>query len=161
MKNMLYIAVLVFFFGCASSKKTTSESKEVTKTLTFTEETKLDTIVFIPAEKASLFIPINRLKVSENTEPKVFTKQNGRATITAKLDATGINITGSCDSIAKQLSIYKKRVKQYQFSEKELKSKEKEKKGYTFFQLLLSLIAVAITAFVAGYFTQKFKFKIL
>lgn len=161
MKKLIYIAFLILFFNCASKKTTTSETKEVVKTHTVTEEIKLDTTLFIPGEKATLFIPNSDLILPENTKQKVFTKQSGRASVTAKIGAKGINVSANCDSIAKQLSFYKKKVTQYQVAETETKTKEKEKKGYTFFELILYLIAVAITAFVAGYFTHKLKFKTL
>jgi subtilase family serine protease len=157
MKKVLIILLLFGFFGCKSTKKTVTSSREKVQTLTITNEIKLDTTIFIPGEKVSLFIPIEKANKFSQVNPKVYTQKNGRATVSVKIDSTGITATSSCDSIAQQLQFYKKQVKELKLLVKDAKVAQTEKKGFSFFQLILYITAFAIVSFVAGYLIKTFK----
>ena len=155
MKKVLIILLLFGFFGCKSTKKTVTSSREKVQTLTITNEIKLDTTIFIPGEKVSLFIPIEKVKI--DATPTIFKQKSGRATVTVQIDSTGITATSSCDSIAQQLQFYKKLTKELRLEIKDTKLTKTEKKGFGFLELILYITAFAIVSFVAGYLIKTFK----
>jgi hypothetical protein len=159
MKKLLIFFTIVIFTSCAGTKKTVTETKQKVETLTEITEKKLDTTIFIPGEKVSIKIPFQEFKIDsfKTTKPKVFTKINGRARITVKIDSTGIKATSNCDSIAKQLDFYQKEFKQLRLKVTDTKTKVTEKKGYSLFDLILFITAFSIVSFVAGYLLKTFK----
>jgi hypothetical protein len=147
----------VFISACAGTKITETKTKKKVETLTTITEHKLDTTIFIPGEKASLFIPFEKLKLDSSEDSKVFTQKQGRATVNIKIDSSGITSTASCDSIAKKLDFYKKEVKRLRLEDTESQVKATEKKGYSLLELILYITAFSIVSFVAGYLIKTFK----
>jgi hypothetical protein len=156
-KKLLILVSLVFITACGGTKKTVTETKNKVETLTVTETVKLDTTIFIPAEKASLFIPFEKLKLNSSEGSKGFTQKKGRATVHVKVDSSGITATANCDSIAKQLQFYKTKITEMSKLVSEIKAKEEIKKGYNFLQLFLYVTAFSIVSLVAGYLIKTFK----
>ncbi len=117
---------------------------------------KLDTTIFIPAEKSSLLIPIERIKRGF-VKPKIYTQRKGRSKVTVKIDSTGITATSNCDSIAKQFEFYKQTIKELRKEVNEIKITKSEKKGYNTLQLILYMLVASITSIIATYFLTKFK----
>ena len=157
-KRYLILVFLVLFSACAGSKKVVTETKEKVRTLTITNEVKLDTTIFIPEEKVSLFIPIKEVKQKlKEKKPVVFTQNKGRARVTVQIDSLGIKATSNCDSIAQKLNFYKKSIQEMTKIVREIKSKKTEKKGYSFFELILYIIATAVVLFAAAYLLKTFK----
>lgn len=156
-KKYLTLFSIVIFISCAGSKKVVTEKKEKITTVTEFTERKLDTSIFIPGEKVSIHIPIEKAQIKSYVSPKVYTQKKGRASVTVKIDSTGIEATSNCDSIAKRLNYYEKVFKEFQTQSIDIKNKVTEKKGFSFFELLLYITAVAIVSFVAGYLLKTFK----
>lgn len=156
-RKLILILLIFAFTACKSTKKVVTNSKVETKTVKTTDIVKLDTTIFIPEEKVSLFIPIEKSKIKNSVSPKVYTQTKGRATVTVKIDSTGTTTTASCDSIVKELNYYKIKVKEMTDVISETKTKEETKKGFSFFELLLYITAVAIVSFVAGYLLKTVK----
>ena len=155
-KKLLIIVSLVFITACAGTKKTVTETKTKVETLTVTETVKLDTTIFIPAEKASLFIPFEKINAGF-VAPEVHTQRQGRANVTVRIDSSGITATANCDSIAKQLQFYKIKSTALTKAFSEATTKEEIKKGYNFLQLFLYVTAFSIVSLVAGYLIKTFK----
>jgi hypothetical protein len=156
---LLLISILIFS-ACAGSKTTVIETKSKVETVTEITEKKLDTTVFIPAEKASLFIPIKEIekaKSKSSEQPKVFTQENGRAKVTVKIDSSGVTATSNCDSIAQRLQFYEKLFKELKKEDTDTKTKVKEKTGYNLLQLILYMLATAIVTAVSVYFLKTLK----
>lgn len=154
---LILFVVLFAFTTCKSTQKVVSTQKVETKTVKTTDIVKLDTTIVIPAEKVSLFIPVEKAPTKRSVTPKVYTRKQGRATVTVKVDSTGTTTTASCDSIVKELNYYKIKVKEMSNIVSEIKTKEETKKGFSFFELILYITAVAIVSFVAGYLLRTFK----
>lgn len=157
MKRILILFVFIFLVGCAGTKKVVTKTREKVKTLTTISEVKLDTIIFIPGEKVSITIPIENATIKGNESPKVFTQKKGKATVTVKIDSTGITAIANCDSIVKKLNYYKKLTKQLETKVKNTAVTETIKKGYNLFDLILYITAFSIVSFVAGYLIKKLK----
>jgi hypothetical protein len=157
MRRYLILVSIIFFTACAVTKTTETKTKTKVETLTVTETVKLDTTIFIPAEKASLFIPIEKLQLSSSKDFKFFTQKHGKATINVKVDSLGITTTANCDSISKQLQFYKNKVTAFTNSNSEVIAVEEIKKGFSFLQLMLYVTAFSIVSFVAGYLIKTFK----
>ena len=156
-KKLLILVSIILFTACAVTKTTETKTKTKIETLTVTETVKLDTTIFIPAEKASLFIPVQKLKLNSSKDSKFFTQQKGRSKVTVKIDSLGITATSNCDSIAKKLDFYKKEIKQLKLEVTDTQVKTTEKKGFSLLELMLYVTAFAIVSFVAGYLIKTFK----
>jgi nitrate reductase NapE component len=161
MFRMLFLSVLLFAFtSCKSTKKVITETKTAIETSKITDIVKLDTTIIIPAEKVDLFIPIEKIFKEDGALKNQTLKQvqrKGRAKVTVKIDSTGITATSNCDSIAQKLNYYKTRITELTKTNIEAKTKRVEKKGFSFLEVILYLLAVAIVAFVAGYLTRSLK----
>lgn len=157
MKKLIAIFSILMLTGCAGTKTTVTKTKQKVETVTEFTERKLDTTILIPEEKVSLFIPKESIKNKGSVKPKIYTQKKGRATVTVRIDTLGVTASSNCDSIAKKLDYYEKAFKQIRLESKDTKTKVKEKKGYTLFELILYITAVAIVSFVAGYLLKTFK----
>lgn len=155
-KKLLIIVSLVFITACAGSKNTTTEIKTKVETFKVTETVQLDTTIFIPAEKASLFISFEKINTGFVT-PEVHTQTQGRAKVTVNIDSLGVTAFADCESIEKQLQFYKTKISEMSKLVSEIKKKEEIKKGYNFLQLCLYVTAFSIVSFVAGYLLKTFK----
>lgn len=156
-KHYLIAVSIVLFVACSGSKKVIIDSKTQTQTVTVIDEIKLDTTFVIPKQQVSLFVPVAKAKFKSYVNPKVYKQTKGTATVVVKIDSTGITATSNCDSIAKKLNFYKKKVKQVSSVVTEVKKTEKVKKGISLFNLVLYITAFSIVSFVAGYLTKTFK----
>ncbi len=156
MRNLLVLFSILFITACSGTKTVVTETKQKVQTLTVTDEIKMDTTIFIPGEKALLKIPLKEV-IKVKPTPRIFTKKVGRSTVTVKIDSSGITATSNCDSIAKKLHYYKKRVKQLQFETTEVKTTKTEKKGYNLLELILYMLATGIVSFTTAYLLKTFK----
>jgi hypothetical protein len=151
MKKYLLLVSIILFAACAGTKTTVTKTKVAEVTKTVTESIKLDTTLIIAAQKASLFIPIEKFSYQIPAEPKFFTQAKGRSKVIVKIDSTGITAISNCDSIAQQLQFYKKKITALTTKKTETVVKEKIKKGYSLFELILYITAFSIVSFVAAY----------
>lgn len=156
-KRYLILISILIFTACAGSKTTVTETKQKVDTVTEVTERKLDTLIVIPKDSVSLFIPIKELKLENKTEPKVFTQKSGRSKVTVKIDSSGIKAISNCDSIAQRLDYYEKTFKQIRRESLDTKTQIKEKKGYSKLELILHMIATAVVSFAAAYLIKTFK----
>lgn len=157
MRKIVFLLSILFFSACAGTKTTVTETREKVETLTITNEVKLDTTIFIPGEKVSLFIPIEKATIKSFEKPKVFTQKKGRASVTVKIDSTGITATSNCDSIAKKLNYYRKLTKQLRLEVTDTKITATKKKGYSLIELILYMTATGVVCFAAAYILKSFK----
>jgi hypothetical protein len=157
MKKYLILVSIILFAACAGTKTTVTKTKVAEVTKTVTESIRLDTTIIIAAQKASLFIPIEKFRFNIPEKPKVFIQEKGRSKVIVKIDSTGITAISNCDSIAQQLQFYKKKITALTTKKSETVVKEKIKKGYSFLELLLYVTAFSIVSFVAGYLIKTFK----
>ena len=157
MKYYLILVSILLFSSCAGSKKVVTETKAQLQTLTTLTEIKMDTTLFIPQEKVSLFIPIEQAQIKGYVNPKVYTQRKGRTTVTIKIDSTGIMATSTCDSIIKKVQYYKKQIKELRLELKDTQVTQTEKKGYNLFELILYIVAFSMVSFVAAYLLKTFK----
>lgn len=148
---------MLFISACAATKTTVAKYKTKVETLTITDIVQLDTTIFIPAEKASLFIPVEKVDFKSLENPKVFTQKKGSANITVTVDRLGITATAKCDSIAKQLQFYKTKITALTKLDSKSEIKEEIKKGYSFLELIFYITAFSIVSFVAAYLLKTFK----
>ena len=159
MKKTYYILALVIicFLGSCRTVKT-----KVTETKTKTDIRKkrevfsrlLDTTIYRPKEVSTLSISKDQLIITDD-RPKTFEKRIGRSTAKITVDKDGVSIECKCDSIKERLKVLEIREKETEETQidQEVETKEKVKRGFSFFDLLFYLIIAFSVGFAAGYLT--------
>lgn len=150
----LNIILLFLLVGCSTAKKVVEnqEKKEVVKERIVSYK---DTTFITPKATSIIRVPFERIVKQYDTVfvPQIIKQRNSNATAKLIIKRDTILVTAECDTITLTAKIKKEFEKDYKRNTLVYKKNTTENKGFSFWQLLLSVLI----ALVIGYVVRLFK----